>query len=1019
MASVSAEALIYPELGDPEFSKKLGHLQEYRVFTSPPLPVFENESEFENKVQLTCSTFEKSVYQHFIQHYLSRRSPYRSILLYHGLGTGKTCSAITVSESLLLDHTQNDPPAILVISSSALKKNFEEELFSTSKFIDTDSLKDQCNSDLYRKLTYGTNDKELIIKRIQSLISSGTTNANKQPRYEFITYDGLIKYNEEHKDGIENKVIIIDEAHNLRQNEKEKASAEALEKLLENGNNNRLVLLSATPMYNEPNEIFWLLSLLLKNDKRDDIQLQKYKLFKKKESIKIKESFDILKKLAGEYISYVRGTNPFTFPVRLSPRMNNIPILNDAWCKNIVDGIVPTEIGSKQKVTGFAKDVDINKDIKTNFQVQIQLTNITFPGGKSSEKGLQTVFDIDDKDGFKVKYKSKYNGLLKPTPENLGAIAAKMQRICEFIESSEGIVVVYSQFVTNGVIPLAIALEHMGFSRFGTSGNILNRPDVLPNKKFPGIPFPKYAILCGDTNIMNGTKINTILSTLNSSENIHGEKIKVILMTPVAAEGLSIKNVREVHILDPWYHINRIEQIIGRSIRTCSHIKLPLEERNVTVYLHACIHSTDNKDTPDIHAYKIAALKLFQTKEVEKVIRDTALDCSFMQNVNYYPENLFPFSIVLRTSQKNVIPLYKFGDPIDSKPQCEVDIESDKKPDSRSMRPEIFENLIKTYVRKLEKYILHAIKSRIYYYKLDELINVLNTNSESKDIAMQTISKIIYPNILIPKYKLLFHRDGIVAIPDINEVVGKRLKIPTAIEDTQVSECNVENIIKNIYSWPGVPTNELVGIYRIYTVIDSQCWPFVAKYIIENNNPINEKLGSYLFKTGALISKEELPKLAANDKQKYVGFANIFNTSGLEFSVYDNNLKDYRDINDQEIRLLKSKRFELKKPDNEKLQGIFEPSRFRKSKLQIYTNDFKIFGVRSAAAGKIAAATGASCTPKKLFELEEIMEKIGLKRNTGEIKDHVCIRILIELLHRGLLFTYPALKPSNNIYNEK
>ena len=45
-------------------------------------------------------------------------------------------------------------------------------------------------------------------------------------------------------------------------------------------------------------------------------------------------------------------------------------------------------------------------------------------------------------------------------------------------------------------------------------------------------------------------------------------------------ECLDLKNIREMHILDPWFHLSRIEQIIGRGIRFCSHIQLPKEERN-------------------------------------------------------------------------------------------------------------------------------------------------------------------------------------------------------------------------------------------------------------------------------------------------------------------------------------------------------------------------------------------------------------------------------------------------------
>ena len=57
------------------------------------------------------------------------------------------------------------------------------------------------------------------------------------------------------------------------------------------------------------------------------------------------------------------------------------------------------------------------------------------------------------------------------------------------------------------------------------------------------------------------------LKEITSSANIHGEKIKVVLITKAAAEGLDFKNIRQLHVMEPWYNLSRIEQIIGRTVR--------------------------------------------------------------------------------------------------------------------------------------------------------------------------------------------------------------------------------------------------------------------------------------------------------------------------------------------------------------------------------------------------------------------------------------------------------------------
>ena len=61
---------------------------------------------------------------------------------------------------------------------------------------------------------------------------------------------------------------------------------------------------------------------------------------------------------------------------------------------------------------------------------------------------------------------------------------------------------------------------------------------------------------------------------MEGKKTMPGNKIKIIIGSESAAEGLDFKNIRQIHILDPWFHLNKIEQIIGRGIRNCSHINL-------------------------------------------------------------------------------------------------------------------------------------------------------------------------------------------------------------------------------------------------------------------------------------------------------------------------------------------------------------------------------------------------------------------------------------------------------------
>ena len=312
------------------------------------------------------------LYQHFIGQYISYRTPYRGALLYHGVGVGKTCSAITITEALLSSQITTKP-TVWVIMPQALKLSFINEVFKIDDYDTLELLSNQCTDKNYIKLLniYKASfdkDNSDANKDYRNTLK-GDIKALLKTRYKIFTYDGFAKYIKDNysKNIVENKVIIIDEAHNIRStNKKEKETYAALVKCLSKGVNNRLVLLSATPMYNEPRDILELLKLLLINDKRLSILKDNKKLFDNKTfNISDPNVISLVKRLSATYISYLKGKNPFTFALKLDPSssgikvlekapskdMNNKPIKKEllSWLKNIDDEIVIAKLGEAQK----------------------------------------------------------------------------------------------------------------------------------------------------------------------------------------------------------------------------------------------------------------------------------------------------------------------------------------------------------------------------------------------------------------------------------------------------------------------------------------------------------------------------------------------------------------------------------------------------------------------------------------------------------------------------------------------
>ena len=88
---------------------------------------------------------------------------------------------------------------------------------------------------------------------------------------------------------------------------------------------------------------------------------------------------------------------------------------------------------------------------------------------------------------------------------------------------------------------------------------------------------------------------------------------------------MNILYVREVHVLEPWFHLNRLEQVIGRGIRNCSHKDIDEKERNVTVYLYTVmepkIKEREIRETLDMKLYRQAEEKIDKIGKVMEIIK--------------------------------------------------------------------------------------------------------------------------------------------------------------------------------------------------------------------------------------------------------------------------------------------------------------------------------------------------------------------------------------------------------------
>lgn len=416
------DTVYYPSIEDPDFANKLMTLKEINVHSINKYDDINSIDDFSKKANELCKSFDKSFFQYLMGHYLSYRMPYKSILIYYSVGVGKTCTAITIAENFLISHNTYEEPKIWVIMPQAVEDGFKQQIFKRS---DYKTIANQCTGDLYVKLaqiTENMSDIE-VDRRIKKLIKS---------RYHIFTYEGFASFYENNykSKGIvaSDKIIIVDEAHNIRQGNSEeiKRVYSTLTDIAKTGINNKLILLSATPMYNEPSDIFDLLELLLLNDKRTDFKIPKNIFDENNELYEDAKKFLI--SVSSIYISYLRGKNPFNFAFKLSPKLSNIPILDkiipltengnpienidNNWINKVSDGIVISKLGTKQlKYLNDKKLVDAN--IQNNFK-GLQPMNIVYDNNIGS-KGFYTIFRRNDDintDTYTISYNPKYKNAL-------------------------------------------------------------------------------------------------------------------------------------------------------------------------------------------------------------------------------------------------------------------------------------------------------------------------------------------------------------------------------------------------------------------------------------------------------------------------------------------------------------------------------------------------------------------------------------------------------------------------------
>lgn len=250
------------------------------------------------------------------------------------------------------------------------------------------------------------------------------------------------------------------------------------------------------------------------------------------------------------------------------------------------------------------------------------------------------------------------------SPEGLQTYSPKFLAMLENIQDPEhiGLNLVYSQFRTmEGLGIFALTLETNGFARFKIKRTSSNGWELDMSEEDMGKPC--YALYTGTEtaeereiirNIYNGDWNyipNNIASQLRAKSNNNnlGEIIKVLMITSAGSEGINLRNTRYVHIMEPYWHPVRLEQVIGRARRICSHQNLPKALQTVEVFIYIMTLTKSQIDseyavelrlkdaskyppyaylTSDEKLYEILTIKEQLTSQLLTAIKESSIDCA-------------------------------------------------------------------------------------------------------------------------------------------------------------------------------------------------------------------------------------------------------------------------------------------------------------------------------------------------------------------------------------------------------
>lgn len=428
--------------------------------------------------------------QSFLGEYMDPSNGIRELIAFHTIGAGKTCAAIQVG------LRYRNP---LVMLPASLIGGFRAELRSPcagDKYLTEDERRELSG--------LGPRDakRRKIIAESDRRIDADWT---------------IVSYNKFAEEGAgSHDIIIVDEVHNLANSDG--AFYEATLAWIRRHPRASVLLMSATPIFDNPSELSGLAALLRIN-------------------AQIITPEDIEKHFAG-HISYFAGAPQSTYPRADVKYVQLAMSAHQArWYRS--------DMVAERNRNG---DIRLDEAANNFYANTRQRANVAYPRGLIGDEGINALKSADIR-------------------ERVRTYSCKMAYLQKRLRRDE-LTFIYSAYTGAGGIDLITrCLRAWGWQDYFSAG---------PGRR-------RYAVWSGDT---SDSRRDEIREVFNDSANDDGSQISVVVGSPSIREGVSLLRVRRAHLIDLYWNDSRIDQIIGRVLRFCSHKTLPPAERSVEIYLY-------------------------------------------------------------------------------------------------------------------------------------------------------------------------------------------------------------------------------------------------------------------------------------------------------------------------------------------------------------------------------------------------------------------------------------------------